>query len=62
MTKQNALFNEKLNFLINFRSVQINLHKGVNVFQFDNVGNVEERKTIKVKQKWEQAKEKLCKK
>ena len=28
-TKQNALFNEKLNFLINFRSVQINWHKGV---------------------------------
>ena len=29
VTKQNALFNEKLNFLTNFRSVQINLHKGV---------------------------------
>ena len=29
MTKENALFNEKLNFLINFRSVQINLHNGV---------------------------------
>ena len=26
---KNALFNEKLNFFINFRSIQINLHKGV---------------------------------
>ena len=29
VTKKNALFNKKLNFLINCRSVQINLHKGV---------------------------------
>ena len=29
VTKKIALFNEKLKFLINFRSVQINLHKGV---------------------------------
>ena len=29
VTKQNALFNKKLNFLTNFRSVLINLHKGV---------------------------------
>ena len=29
VTKQNALFNKKLNFLINFRSVLINLHNGV---------------------------------
>ena len=29
VTKQNALFKEILNFLINLRSVQINLHKGV---------------------------------
>ena len=28
-TKQNALFKEILNFLIELRSVQINLHKGV---------------------------------
>ena len=32
VNKQNALFNKKLNFLINFRSVQINLHKSVIVF------------------------------
>ena len=31
MPKQNAFFNEKLIFLINFRSVQINLHNGVGV-------------------------------
>ena len=31
VTKQNASLNEKLNFLINYRSVQINLHKGVNI-------------------------------
>ena len=29
MTKQNALFNKKLNFLINFKSAQSNLHNGV---------------------------------
>ena len=29
VTKQNALFKEILNFLIDLRSVQINLHKGV---------------------------------
>ena len=31
VTKQNALFNKKLNFLINFRRFQINLHKDVDV-------------------------------
>ena len=31
VTKQNALFKEILNFLIDLRSVQINLHKGVDV-------------------------------
>ena len=29
VTKQNALFKEILNFLIDLRSVQINLHNGV---------------------------------
>ena len=29
VTKQNALFKEILNFLIDLRSVEINLHKGV---------------------------------
>ena len=31
VTKQNALFKEILNFLIDLRSVQINFHKGVRV-------------------------------
>ena len=34
VTKQNALFNETLNFFINFRSVKINLHKGVHRYVF----------------------------
>ena len=37
MTKQNALFNEKLNFLINFGSVQINLHNVVSAAVIYNV-------------------------
>ena len=31
VTKQNALFEEILNFLIDLMSVQINLHKGVDM-------------------------------
>ena len=37
VTKQNALLKEILNFLIDLRSVQINLHKGV--FRIDVLSN-----------------------